>query len=95
LREIDFGPADHLSALQRVLAEARPRDVYSLLRLSIHVTQAERGLIYDRAARLAPPPRGITRESFIQREPDVLDHWVDSLGLGGAKRWWVNWRDAL
>src|SRR5215472_9870362 len=95
LREINFGPADHRQALERALRSARPRDVYSLLRLSIRLRGEERGLIYDRASQLVPPPSGVTRQAFIDRESGVLDSWVDSLGLGNAKRWWVHWRDVL
>ena len=95
LRDINFGPADHRQALERALRSARPRDVYSLLRLSIRLSGEERSLIYDRASQLVPPPSGVTRQAFIDRESGALDRWVDSLGLGSAKRWWVHWRDVL
>jgi hypothetical protein len=95
LRAVDFGPADHAAALRTLLRLARKRDVYTLLRLALHVPREDRGAIYDRAIVLAPPPADMTREAFIEHELDVTDEWVRSLGLGEAKRWWVNWKDVL
>src|SRR5260370_9435185 len=95
LRSIDFGPPDHRDALGILLRTARTRDVYSLLRLSVRLRGSDRGLIYDRAAQLAPPPPGVTRQAFIGRDPGAFESWDDSLGLGNAKRWWVHWKDVF
>lgn len=95
LRQLDFGPPEHRAALDAALRGARPRDVYSLLRLSIRLNREERALVFDRASELAPPPAGVTRQAFIDREEGAFDRWLDSLGLGNAKRWWVHWRDVL
>jgi FecR-like protein len=95
LRQINFGPPDHRAPLKVALRSARARDVYSLLRLSVRAGGEERGLIYDRAAQLVPPPPGVTRQAFIDRDAGAFDSWIASLGLGDAKRWWVHWKDAL
>jgi hypothetical protein len=98
VRDFDFG---NLSSDQRklrldtILQQARPRDVYTLLSLMHDATVEERGRIYDRAAALRQPPPGVTREGIMHRNSHMQDEWVHSLGLGNAKRWWVNWKDAL
>jgi len=98
LQAIDEGPASRSAragALQTVLAEARPRDVYSLLRLNRDLTSTERGALYDRAAALMPPPAVVTREGIVANDAAMLDAWRQTLGLPEIKRWWVHWTDAF
>ncbi len=40
-----------------------------------------------RTLAVLPPPPGVTRQAFIDRDPGAFELWVDSLGLGNAKRW--------
>ena len=54
-----------------------------------------RGVIYDRAAQLAPPSLGVTRDGIMNGNQLMLDEWWDSLGYRNSKTWWVNWKDGL
>lgn len=92
LRTYDAGNHD---VLDRVLAAARPRDAMTLLHLIVRADPRERTMLFDRLAILAPPPAGVTREAVLRGELHPIDLWRTSLGLGGAKKWWVNWRDSL
>ena len=95
LRELDF--RGDRGALEVVIRHARPKDAMTLL----HLLERSRGYpewrgpLFDRLAELAPPPPGVTREGILAYDRRMLSAWRDSLGLGGVKRWWVNWRDAL
>ena len=94
LRAFDF--ENDRAALQRALTLARPRDAMSILHILEHARGAtDRGMLFDALAKLAPPPPGVTRSGILARNRQMQAAWRDSLGLGGAKRWWVNWRDAL
>ena len=81
--------------LEPVLAAARPRDAMTLLHLLERATPAQRPQLFEVLARLAPPPPGVTREGVLARDLKMLDAWRRSLGLGGVKKWWLHWRDAL
>ncbi|MBV8206254.1 MAG: FecR domain-containing protein [Acidobacteria bacterium] len=94
VHDVDFGgPGERLEALRRVLANARANDVYTLLRLMRGATAEERGMLFDRASQLKPPPAWVTRDGIMRREEAMMDAWTTSLGLGDAKRWWVHWKD--
>lgn len=94
LRDYDATSGD--DALRRVLAAARPRDVMTLLMMLDHPLAAERRKqIVDRALQLSPPPAGVTRDRLLERDERAMEAWRNSLGLGGAKKWWLHWRDAL
>ncbi|HEY0141437.1 MAG TPA: hypothetical protein VGF48_11115 [Thermoanaerobaculia bacterium] len=73
-------------ALRVVLAEARSKDVMTLLHLLEHADDYPewRQRIHERAAQLAPPPAG-----------GSIDEWRRSIGLGGIKKWWLHWRDVV
>ncbi len=98
LEQLDFGPPDpatRAAALSLLLAEARPRDVYTLMRLLHRSTGKERAQLVDRAAQLVPFPPGVTREGVLAQNTAMLNAWYEQLGLTNVKRWWVHWRDAL
>jgi hypothetical protein len=99
LREINFGPGtgtEYQAALATLLKQARKRDVITLLNLLRRLPQEDRGRVFDRAAELfPPPPGGGTRAAVVRGDPDVIDPWFHSLGLGNVKRWWIYWKDAL
>jgi hypothetical protein len=84
-------PVARAVALDRVLAEARPRDVVTLWHLVTRVDHAERGRVFDRLAALVPPPAGVTRDGVVAGDRDMLDRWWDEFGLGTAT-WWRTWR---
>src|SRR5271155_111991 len=71
-------------ALTILLAEARPRDAYTLLNLFRRVDAEDRGRLYDRLALLLPPPAGVTRQNAV--DGDDMSAWWDKLGLGHPKK---------
>jgi len=83
------------AALPRLVAAARPRDAMTLLHLLERAPADDRAMLFDALSALTPPPAGVTREGVLHRDLHMLDLWRRSLGLGGVKRWWVHWRDAL
>ncbi|HEX6099870.1 MAG TPA: FecR family protein [Thermoanaerobaculia bacterium] len=91
LRAYDHGTGP----VSAVIATARPRDAMTLIHLLERAPRAERAPLYDALARMAPPPPGVTRDGVLGRDLEMVDDWRRSLGLGGIKRWWVYWRDAL
>jgi ferric-dicitrate binding protein FerR (iron transport regulator) len=93
LRDFDFGAGR--SALPAVVANARARDALTLLHLLEKTEASDRALIYDRLSALAPPPPDVTREAVLRRDAEALRTWRKSLGIAGAKSWWLNWKDAF
>ena len=93
LRDYDFN--DDREALSTILATARPRDAMTLLHLLERAEEGDRAPLFDRLSVLAPPPAGVTRAGILRRDLKMLDSWRRALGLGGVKKWWVYWRDAL
>ncbi len=93
LREFDATGSD--DALQRVLAAARPRDAMTLQHLLERARREHRAALFDRLAQLAPPPRGVTRDGVIEGNDQMVYAWRNALGLGGVKKWWLQWPDAL
>ena len=93
LRDYDITGTD--AALTRVLAAARPRDAMTLEHILERAGRAQRGPLFDRLAQLAPPPRGVTREGVVEGNDAMVYAWRRSLGLGGVKKWWLQWRDAF
>jgi ferric-dicitrate binding protein FerR (iron transport regulator) len=91
LRAYDHGTGP----VSAVIATARPRDAMTLIHLLERAPRAERAPLFDALARMAPPPPGVTRDGVLARDLEMVDDWRRSLGLGGIKRWWVYWRDAL
>ena len=91
LRAYDHGAG----AVSAVIAHARPRDAMTLIHLLERAPRPDRAPLFDALARVAPPPAGVTREGALDHDEAMLDQWRRSLGLGGIKRWWLYWRDAL
>lgn len=81
--------------LHRVLAAARPRDAMTVLHLLERARREHRGPLFDRLSQLAPPPSGVTRDGVLDRDLRMINAWREKLGLGGVKKWWMQWRDAL
>ncbi len=88
LTKFDFGPADQrASALDTILAQARKRDALTLWHLLARVDVNDRGRVYDRLAKLVPPPPAVTREGILHLNPAMLDIWWNQLGLGDVSLW--------
>ena len=88
LAEYNFGtgPEDRARALETVLAEARPRDAFTLLNLLWRADEATRKKIYERAARISPPPPGVTEEGILRGDDHMVDLWWEHLGVGRPKK---------
>ena len=81
-------------ALGVVLAEARPRDAFTLWHLLARLPEEdERARVHDRLAMLVPPPEGVTREGILRGDSQMLDLWWEKLGLRGAS-FWRRWKTA-
>jgi hypothetical protein len=83
----DAADAEHVAALHIVLAQARKRDALTLWHLLSRASDSDRGGVYDRLAQLVPPPAGVTREGILRRDPQMLDLWWNTLGLGDVSLW--------
>jgi hypothetical protein len=96
LERLDFGENGYgdAAALETLLAQARPKDFLTLLSLFRRLPPDARGVVFDRAVQLVPPPPGLTRQEVIDgTNIPGMDAWWKKLGLGDAKNWLVNWRD--
>ena len=93
----------NMTALEIVLANARPRDTLTLWHLLPRVDGGDRALVYDRMAALVPPPNGVTREGVLQLNEQMLQLWKDKLettwgddSIGGVRKAWIKiWTTAL
>ena len=89
--EADGDPA----AVERIIALARARDVYTLLGLADRHPTAAAALL-RRSAELWPPPDGVTIGRILRGDRESLWAWSGSLPLPPTKTgWWKNWRDAF
>jgi hypothetical protein len=89
LEKLDFGPADtraRAAALEVLLAEARPRDAFTLLNLLWRVSANERDVVYNRLAQLVPPPPGVDRQHALRGDGRVIGLWWDRMGVGHPKK---------
>lgn len=79
-------------ALEEVLQRSRKKDGVTLWHLLTRADESERGRVYDRLARLIPPPKGkVTREGILRGERAMIDAWWDELELGDTN-WWRMWK---
>ena len=92
-----FDAAHDAASLHDLLRLARTRDAMTLLHLLDHsdIYPQWRGALFDRLSAIAPPPPGVTRADALRRDHERINAWRISLGLGGVKKWWLHWRDAL
>lgn len=78
--------------LESALDHARPRDVFTLLTLSLRRPEL-RDVLLQRAAELSPPPSADLLERALAGERQPVWTWIDDLPLPPPKRWVPNWRD--
>jgi hypothetical protein len=88
------GDPDRSPALDEILKQARKLDGLTLWHLLTRAEEGERGRIYERLARLVPPPAGVTRKGVVSGERAMIDAWWDKLGLGNTD-WWRIWKRPL
>jgi len=99
LSKFDFAgttPAERSALLGTILADARQTDALTLWHMLARVDEADRPLVYDRFAALAPPPAGVTREGILRLDRQMLDLWWNSLGFGDVslwRRWEHDWSE--
>ncbi len=74
LARFDFA-AGGPHAAEAALAAARPDDAMSLWHLLQRVDAGLRARVYERLARLAPPPSGVTRDAVLRLDAAALDAW--------------------
>jgi FecR protein len=90
LSQLDFESLtaeSHSAALQTVLSQARKDDALSLWHLLSRTQSADREKVFDRFAKLVPPPDGVTREGILRLDQHQLDLWWNALGLGDISIW--------
>jgi hypothetical protein len=90
LRELDFErpqPGRRAATLDTVLAHVRPADAFTVWHLLSRTDGAARARAYDALSALAPPPAGVDRAAVMRGDPEALDRWWDSLGLGETRLW--------
>ncbi|HEY6806601.1 MAG TPA: FecR domain-containing protein [Pyrinomonadaceae bacterium] len=77
LTKVDFDPdvGVRTLALTEVLNRSRRQDTLTLWHLLPRVEVESRGKIYDKLARLVPPPANVTREGVIQLDETMLNSW--------------------
>jgi hypothetical protein len=99
LAKFDFEPGDtkwsKMPTVEVLLEAARPRDVMTLWYLLSRVSGDDRVRVYETMARLAPPPKGVTREGILRLDPEMLKSWRDALNLNQAMTIPEAVRDAL
>ena len=90
LHQFDFAsltPEARSTALETILAEARPRDALTLWHLLSRTDGTDRARVYTRLAALVPPPRGVTRQGILLLDQPMLDLWWNTLGFGDIAIW--------
>jgi hypothetical protein len=90
LSTFDFGATtreERSAELNKILAESRQRDAFTVWHLLARVDESERSSVYDRMATLVPPPAGVTRDGILRLDQKMLDLWWNQLGLGDVSLW--------
>jgi hypothetical protein len=90
LTKFDFAattPAERNALLGIILVDARKNDALTLWHLLSRVSDADRPVVYDRLAALAPPPADVTREGILRLDRKMLDSWWNSFGYGDVYLW--------
>ena len=82
------------AALDEVLREARARDGLTLWHLLARTNAVERARVFDRFAKLIPPPKKVTLEGIQQGDRAMLGAWWEKLELGSPS-WWRLWKAPL
>jgi len=78
LEQFDFENSGD-EGLKALLAEARPRDTFTLWHLLSRVDGERRVQVLDRMIALVGLPRGISREATLRLDPKALEDWKDEM----------------
>ena len=68
------------SAVDKIIAQARTRDVLTLFHLLRRVGDEQRLAVIGRMVALAGMPPGVTPEGIQELDPEMLDRWWANLG---------------
>lgn len=71
--------AGDAGVLAMVLEAARTRDTLTLWHLLSRVDRPARARVFDRIARLAPPPPTVSRDQVLALDRAALTHWREEL----------------
>lgn len=82
------------SALGEILNRSRKKDALTLWHLLRRTNEAERSRVYDRLAKLIPPPKKVTRAGILLGDRAMIDAWWDKLELGDTE-WWRMWKGPI
>jgi Putative zinc-finger/FecR protein len=82
------------SALDIILQQSRKKDAITLWHLLTRTNEGELARVYDRLARLVPPPKIVTREGILRGDRSMIDAWWDRLDLGDTE-WWRMWKGPI
>jgi hypothetical protein len=83
----DNTPEQRAADLAIVLGKSRKRDALTLWHLLTRVEERQRLLVYDRLAKLAPPPAGVTKDGILRLDQPMLDLWWNKLGFDDISVW--------
>lgn len=86
-----FDQSANSSALDQILAAARPRDGLTLWHLLPRVPAEQRARVFDRFAQLIPLPPQVTRDGILLLNPSMLDLCWNALNLENTD-WWREWK---
>lgn len=81
LNSVDFATdtTEKGNNIASLLAGARVRDTLTLWHLLARVEGDDRKRVYERMAKLVPPPPGVTREGVLVLDQQMLDSWKGTL----------------
>ncbi|HYE71680.1 MAG TPA: zf-HC2 domain-containing protein [Blastocatellia bacterium] len=80
LSRLDFEETNDQTALESVLREARKDDTLTLWHMLARVGNEAKTMVYDRLAKLSPPPKGVTKAGILSGDQKMLDRWWEELG---------------
>jgi len=83
----DNTPQQRAADLAIVLGESRKRDTLTLWHLLARVEVGQRILVYDRLAKFASPPAGVTKDGILRLDRPMLDLWWNELGFDDISVW--------
>jgi hypothetical protein len=89
-----LGDPARASALEEILHRSRKKDAITLWHLLTRTNEAELGRVYDRLAKLIPPPKIVTRDGILLGDRAMIDAWWDELELGDTE-WWRMWKGPI
>lgn len=73
--------------LSAILKQSRQRDALTLWHLLSRVDSGQRGQVFDRLKKLAPPPASVTEEGILRLDQPMLDQWWNTLGFDDIEIW--------